>query len=55
VILGRPTGKAKRVKLTGRESQIQELLRQKIPKIKIAKKLKVSTATLYSFLHQMGY
>ena len=55
VILGRPAGKAKRVKLTGRESQIQELLRQKIPKTKIAKKLKVSTATLYSFLHQMGY
>ena len=55
VILGRPAGKAKRVKLTGRESQIQELLKQKIPKTKIAKKLKVSTATLYSFLHQMGY
>lgn len=53
VTLGRPRGKAKKVKLTGKEEQIKFLLSQNIPKTKIAKKLRVSTATLYSFLHQM--
>ena len=53
VTLGRPRGKAKKVKLTGKEEQIKFLLSQNIPKTKIAKKLRVSTATLYSFLQQM--
>lgn len=53
VILGRPKGKAKKVKLTGKEDKILFLLNQKIPKTQIAKKLKVSTATLYAFLHEM--
>ena len=50
VILGRPKGKASRVKLSGKETQINTMLKQKIPKVKIAKKLKVSPSTLYTFM-----
>ena len=53
ITLGRPKGKAKKVKLSGKEEQIKLLLSQNIPKTKIAKKLRVSTATLYTFLHNM--
>lgn len=50
-ILGRPKGaKSKKLKLTGRESQIKEMLIKKIPKTQIAKKLKVDRNTLHSFI-----
>lgn len=55
IVLGRPKGKAKTVKLTGKEHQIISMLTNKVPKLQIAKKLRVSPSTLYSFLHKIGY
>ena len=51
--VGRPRGaKSKEIKLTGKEEQIGKLLKQKIPKIKIAKKLGVHRSTLRRFLKE---
>ena len=51
VILGRPRGsKSARVKLTGKEEFIQELLDHKVPKTQISKILKVNRNTLDSFI-----
>ena len=49
--IGRPLGaKSKTIKLTGKEEQIEKLLKQKMPKVKIAKKLCVHRSTLRRFL-----
>jgi len=51
VRLGRPPGsKSKRLKLSGYEAEIQELLAQKVSKSEIARRYGVSRNTLYSFL-----
>lgn len=51
VILGRPKGRTSTiVKLTGREKEIELLLHKKVPKIKIAKKMKVHRNTLDAFI-----
>lgn len=55
MILGRPKGKAKKVKLSEKEEFIISLIEKKVPKLQIAKKLKVSPSTLYSFLHKINY
>ena len=55
IILGRPKGKAKKVKLSGKEEFIISLIEKKVPKRQIAKKLKVSPSTLYTFLHKINY
>ena len=55
IILGRPRGKAKKVKLSGKEDFIISLIEKKVPKRQIAKKLKVSPSTLYTFLHKINY
>ena len=55
IILGRPKGKAKKVKLSGKEDFIISLIEKKVPKRQIAKKLKVSPSTLYTFLHKINY
>lgn len=52
VVLGRPKGKAKKVKLTSDFEIIQELLVLKIPKAKIARMFNVSTPTLYNFIER---
>ncbi len=50
-ILGRPVGaKSKKLKLTGRENQIRQLLEKDVSKIQIAKKLKVDRNTLHTFI-----
>ena len=52
VILGRPVGrKSTKVKLTGMENEIDNMLYKKISKIKIAKKLNVHRNTLDSFIN----
>ena len=49
--IGRPQGaKSKVIKLTGKDEQIQKMLTQKVPKVKIAKKLGVDRATLRKVL-----
>lgn len=48
--LGRPLGKAKKVKLTGKEELIKKLLKEKISKSEIARKLKVDRGTLSNFI-----
>jgi len=49
--VGRPQGaNSKEIKLTGKESEIRKLLEQKVPKVKIAKKLGVHRSTLRRFL-----
>lgn len=48
--LGRPLGKAKKVKLTGKEETIKKLLKEKISKSEIARKLKVDRGTLSKFI-----
>lgn len=48
--LGRPLGKAKKVKLTGKEEIIKKLLKEKISKSEIAKRLKVDRGTLSKFI-----
>jgi DNA invertase Pin-like site-specific DNA recombinase len=52
--VGRPRGaKSKKVKLTGKYGQIKKLLRQKIPKIRIAKQLGVHRSTLHRFFTEI--
>jgi len=49
--LGRPVGaKNKKLKLTGYENQIRQMREKNIPKIQIAKKLKVDRNTLHRFM-----
>lgn len=50
VILGRPKGIAKKVKLSEDVEIIQELLVMKIPKAQIARIFNVTTPTLYNFI-----
>jgi DNA invertase Pin-like site-specific DNA recombinase len=51
VILGRPLGsKSAKLKLTGKENFIKNLLEHNVPKIKIAKILKVNRGTLDNFI-----
>jgi len=51
VRLGRPPGsKSKRLKLSGHEAEIQELLAQKVSKSAIARKLGVNRKTVNSFI-----
>lgn len=51
VVIGRPLGrKSKYVKLTGHEEEIQDLLDQKFPKLKIAEILGVNRMTVASFI-----
>lgn len=53
VILGRPVGrKSDRVKLSGKEEVIRELLNQGVPKTKIAKIFKVNRNTLAKFINE---
>lgn len=55
VVLGRPKGrKSSKVKLSGKEAVITELLIQGIPKIKIAKIFKVNRNTLSKFIIDKG-
>lgn len=50
-ILGRPKGrKSGHVKLTGKEDEIRNLLARKIPKLRIAKRMKVDRNTLHKFI-----
>jgi DNA invertase Pin-like site-specific DNA recombinase len=52
VVLGRPVGrKSTKVKLTGMENEIDNMLNKKFSKIKIAKKLNVHRNTLESFIN----
>jgi DNA invertase Pin-like site-specific DNA recombinase len=49
--LGRPYGaKSREIKLTGKNEQITCMLKQKIPRVKIAEKLGVDRATLRRFV-----
>ena len=48
--LGRPLGKAKTVKLSGKEKYIIELLEKKISKSEIARRLKVDRSTVERFI-----
>ncbi|NME36308.1 MULTISPECIES: master DNA invertase Mpi family serine-type recombinase [Fusobacterium] len=48
--LGRPLGKAKKVKLTGKEEIIKKLLKEKISKSEISRRLKVDRGTLSKFI-----
>ena len=49
--LGRPKGaKGKHNKLQGKELQLKELMDKSMPRTQIAKKLNVSSSTLYRFL-----
>ena len=53
--IGRPKGsRNKKLKLDGKEDTIKEMLDKKIPKTKIAKKLKVSISTLKRFIYKKG-
>ncbi len=53
VVLGRPKGRSsKRVKLSGKEETIKELLRQGVPKTQIAKIFKVDRMTVYNFIER---
>ncbi|MDR2904593.1 MAG: master DNA invertase Mpi family serine-type recombinase [Helicobacteraceae bacterium] len=54
VRLGRPKGQSNTLKLSGRESEIAELLRQKLSKSAIASRLKVHRNTLVLFLKRRG-
>ncbi len=50
-ILGRPVGaKSSKLKLSGCEDKIRQMLSKNIPKTKIAKKLKVDRNTLHTFI-----
>ena len=51
-ILGRPGGKAVRVKLSGREQEIQELLEERFSKSAISRKYGVSRTTFNTFLKE---
>jgi DNA invertase Pin-like site-specific DNA recombinase len=51
--IGRPQGaKSKEIKLSGKEEQIKKMLKQKMPKVKIAKKMGVHRSTLRRFLQE---
>lgn len=51
VVLGRPVGsKSRKVKLSGKEEIIRELLNQKVPKTQIARIFKVDRMTVDSFI-----
>lgn len=52
IVLGRPKGIAKKVKLSSDMELVQELLALKIPKAKIARLFNVSTPTLYNFIER---
>ena len=53
VVLGRPKGrKSSRVKLTGKEITISELLIQGVPKVQIARIFKVNRNTLSKFINE---
>lgn len=53
--IGRPKGtKNKKLKLDNKEELIKKMLENKIPKTKIAKKLKVSISTLKRFVYKNG-
>ena len=55
VVLGRPQGsKSSKVKLTGKEEFIRELLSHNVPKTQIAKILKVDRMTVDSFIKREG-
>ena len=55
VILGRPVGSKNKInKLHGKEELIQEMLDLKIPKLIIAKKLRVQRQTLYRMINEMS-
>lgn len=55
VVLGRPKGrKSTKVKLSGKEEVITELLIQGVPKVQIAKILKVNRNTLSKFIIDKG-
>ena len=50
-VLGRPVGrKSDRIKLTGCEDKIKQMLKDKIPKVRIAKRLHVDRNTLYKYI-----
>jgi len=52
--VGRSLGsKSKKIKLTGKYAQIMRLLREKVPKVQIAKQLGVHRSTLRRFLREM--
>ena len=51
--LGRPIGsKSKNLKLSGKEKYIQNQLKNKVSKVHLAKKLKVSRSTLFNFIKE---
>ena len=51
VVLGRPKGrKSSRVKLTGKEEAIRQLLAEKVPQVKIAKLFHVDRNTVAKFI-----
>jgi DNA invertase Pin-like site-specific DNA recombinase len=55
VVLGRPLGsRNRRMKLTGRESQVLRLLAKKCSKSRISRKLRVSRGTLDRFVKSRG-
>jgi len=52
--VGRPRGaKSKVIKLTGKDEQIKKLLKQKMPKARIAKRLGIHRSTLRRYLERM--
>ena len=55
VVLGRPVGsKSSRVKLSGKEQIVQDMLLRGVPKAQIARKLKVSRGTVARFIAENG-
>jgi len=55
MILGRPTGSApQKEMLVNNSEEIRYMIRRGVPKIRIADKFKVSKATLYNFLKEVG-
>ena len=55
VVLGRPLGsKSSKVKLTGKEEFVRDLISHKVPKTQIAKILKVDRMTVDSFIKREG-
>ena len=54
-VLGRPVGaKSGHVKLSGKEEAIREMLKNGVPKVKIARKYKVCRGTVYKFIADNG-
>jgi DNA invertase Pin-like site-specific DNA recombinase len=55
VVLGRPVGsKSSKVKLSGKEDFVRELITHKVPKTQIAKMLKVDRMTVDAFIKREG-